>query len=228
MTDSERWAAVAASVPTEARAQRERPFWRELVRSFGWRRIADAGCGSGFHVSLLRGLGVEVVGFDVAIAVVRGGAASLVGDIQCPPLRAAAFDAVLCLGNTLSLLPSRSVQRSAVAALALPLRGGGTLVVQGEDVGRLVAGGPVVRTRTLAGSEVHLRVFERAGRRVTMLAGVVTPGRESGLEGTLLLPTSSRTVVKMGRLAGLVPVPLPVAPPGGGESWWTALSAPSP
>ena len=35
------------------------------------RTLLDAGCGAGFHVSLLQGLGVETFGFDVAANCAR-------------------------------------------------------------------------------------------------------------------------------------------------------------
>ncbi len=228
MAGSERWAVAAAALPTSERAQRERPFWRALAGSLAWRRVADAGCGAGFHVALLRDLGVEAVGFDLALGVVREGAGALVADAGRPPLRPGAFDAALCLGNTVSLLASRAEQARALAALAALVRPGGTLLVQGEDAGALVARGPVVRTRALEDGSSHVRVFERSGRRVRMLAGVVRPGAESPLESTLLLPTSARSVLRLGRALGLEPAALPAAPPGGAAAWWAALSAPSP
>lgn len=228
MTDRDRWSATAAALPTAGRAERERPFWEACARTFAWRRVADAGCGAGFHLSLLRGLGVETFGFDVALPALKHVANVVAGDLGSPPLQAAAFDAVLCLGNTISLLASRQEQRRAVASLATLVRPGGLLLVQGEGVGALVAAGPVARTRALANGGVHLRVFERRGRHVRMLAGVIHSGVESVLESTLLLPTPRRAALRLARAAGLRPVALPVEPPSGAATWWAALSAPSP
>jgi len=228
MPDRENWSAVAASLPTAARAARERPFWRTLVSTFRWERVADAGCGAGFHVAMLRELGVETVGFDAALAVVRSGAGTVVGDLGNPPLRPATFDAAVCLGNTVSLLSSRTAQLGALASLAALLRAGGTVLLQGEDVGALVARGPMARTRPLEDGRVHLRVFGRVGRRVQMLAGITDPGTESHLERTLLLPTSLRSILRLAGTLGMKPAALPTAPPGGATTWWAALSAPSP
>ncbi len=225
---NDRWATAAAALPTADRAERELPFWRALVSSFGWRRVADAGCGTGFHASLLRGLGVETVGFDIAVSVVRGGAGDVVGDLGRPPLRPAVFDAALCLGNTVSLLGSRQEQTRALESLASLVRPGGSVLVQGEDVGALVASGPVVRTRALDEGGLHVRVFGRRGRRVQMLAGVVRPGSESPLEATLILPTDRRAMLRSARALGLRPVTLPVAPGASAATWWVAFSVPSP
>jgi SAM-dependent methyltransferase len=209
------------------RAERERPFWRSLVGALGWRQVADAGCGSGFHVALLRELGVETIGFDMALSVVMNGAGSVVGDLGQPPLRPGTFDAALCLGNTISLVTSREAQTRALASLASLVRPGGSVLVQGEDVGVLVADGPVARTRALEDGKWHVRVFERKGRRVQMLAGVTRPDSETPLEATLILPTTRRTLVRLARTVGLGPIGLPAAPPAGATTWWTAFSAPS-
>lgn len=102
------------------------------------------------------------------------------------------------------------------------------ILLQGEDVGALVAAGPVVRTRQLDEATVHVRVFERVGRRVRMLAGVARNGVDAPLAATWLLPTSAAVVTRMARGLGLAPVPLPAPPPLSGTGWWAAFSAPSP
>ena len=228
MPDSGNWAAVAAALPMAARAERERPFWQALAAFWGWRKVVDAGCGAGFHVRLLGEIGVEAVGFDAVLAAVkdRAGARLMVADVASPPLRDKAFDAALCVGNTLSLLPSRAAQRGALDAMARAVRPGGVVVLQGEDAGELVARGSVVRTRRLSDGALHVRVFEHFGRRVRMLAGAVRDGAESPLETTLLLPTSSVVLGRMSRDLGLERVVLPLTPPGGDVTWWFVLSVP--
>ena len=226
MEINERWATGAAALPQANRNARERPFWAAVTERWRWRRVADAGCGSGFHLALLRDLGVDVFGFDLVLATLphapRGAVAA--GDVLAPPLRPGAFDAVLCLGNTISLLPDRAGQRRAVAGLAALLRPGGVLLLQGEDAARNVAAGPCVRTRRIDADTVHVRVFERRGRRVRMLAGVVPVAGEASLGETLLLPTDAASVTRVARAIGLRVGVLPTRPPGGGASWWLALA----
>ena len=178
---------------------------------------------------LLEEIGVQAVGFDAALAAVRerGEARLVVAEVASPPLRDMEFDAALCVGNTFSLLPSRTAQRDALRALARVVRPGGVVLLQGEDAGELVARGPAARTRTLGDGALHVRVFERCGRRVRMLAGVLRDGADSPLEATMLLPTSSAVLARMGRDLDLEPVALPRTPPGGGITWWFALSVPS-
>lgn len=219
---------MAATLPQAERRARELPFWSALAERWGWRRVADAGCGAGFHLGLLRELGVGAVGFDLAVAALRSARRHPVctGDVLAPPFRPAAFDAVLCLGNTVSLLPDRAAQRRALAGLAALLRPGGVLVLQGEDAASNVARGPVVRTRRIDAETVHVRLFERRGRRVRMLAGVAPAGGEAPVEETLLLPTSAATIRRTAGRLGLGPVDLPAPTPGGGAAWWAALERP--
>ncbi|MGE5236865.1 MAG: methyltransferase domain-containing protein [Acidobacteriota bacterium] len=225
-THGPEWATVAAAVPQQARSERERSFWQELVRAWRWRRVVDAGCGAGLHLGVLGELGVAAVGFDLALsALVAGGRRDVAaGDLLAPPLREARWDGVLCLGNTFSLLADRSAQRLALGRLAGLLRPGGTMLLQGEDAGALVAASPVVRTRGIEPASVHVRVFERRGKRVHMLAGVAPVGSEAQLSETWLLPTTAASVATLGGRLGLAPVRLP-APPPAGAGWWVALTA---
>lgn len=218
------WARAAAALPQAARRERELPFFRALAATWGWRRVVDAGCGGGFHLELLAVLGVGAVGVDLSLSALETAPRGLVvaGDVLAPPLPTGGFDAVLCLGNTVSLLPTRLTQRRAVAALARLLRPGGHLLVQGEDAGALVAAGPTVRTRSLPEGGVHVRVFEQRGRRVRMLAGVAPSSGEAVLTTSWLLPTSAATLARLAAPAGLRPAPFP-APPPAGSGWWVAL-----
>jgi SAM-dependent methyltransferase len=150
------------------------------------------------------------------------------GDLLHPPFVDGTFDAVLCLGNTFSLLASRALQREGLAALAGLVRPGGIVLLQGEDAGALARETQVVRTRRLDNGAVHVRVFERVGRRVRMLAGVARDGVDAPLAATWLLPTSARVVTRTARSLGLAPVALPAQPPVTGTAWWRAFSAPSP
>jgi SAM-dependent methyltransferase len=230
MAGRDSWARVAAALPQGDRAARELPFWRSLATAWGWRAVLDAGCGAGFHVRLLRTLNVRAVGFDLAPAALLAAPRGLVlaGDLLVPALRPHAFDAVVCLGNTISLLADRHAQRGALCTLAAALKPGGTLLLQGEDSGALVEAAPQVRLRALGDGSFHLRVFHRRGRRVEMLAGVARPGEDTALATSWLLPTSPARLHSLARQCGLTAVDLPAPPPAGPPcSWWLALRAPA-
>lgn len=217
----------AAALPERERAQRERPFWQALAAAHGWARVADAGCGGGFHLRLLRALGLETFGFDLSLGALppRTAAPVMVADLLAPPLRGSSFDAVLCLGNTLSLLGSRSMQCRALAVLGALLRPGGTLVLQAEDAAVTVATGARVRIRALPDGRVHVRAYERRGTWVRMLAGATRPGEDAPLEVVRLLPTSASRIATLARPLGLAPVPLQLPPTGAVGTWWLALRA---
>ena len=219
------FAGVAAALPEAARAERERPFWETLVRQHAWRLVLDAGCGGGFHLRLLQGLGVRAVGLDLALTPLTSqrGAPVLAGDLLALPLRPARFDAVLCLGNTFSLLADRDCSATGVAGA------GGVAGARRDAAG---AGGrrrdhrrdgPRLRTRVLPGGAVHVRAFERRGSRVRMLAGVADPGGDAALQGVWLLPTDAARLASLARPLGLVEVELPTPPAGAPGSWWLAL-----
>ena len=60
-------------------------------------RVLDVGCGNGRYLAAMSSLGVEVVGCDLSIGMLRTAtmAAGLVADAVRLPFPAAAFDAVL-------------------------------------------------------------------------------------------------------------------------------------
>lgn len=221
MTTDERWAARAAELPEEDRRRREHGFWRKLVDGGRWRSVVDAGCGNGFHLKVLKSLGVSAVGFDRSLSALAAAPPAVVaGDLASPPIRAGTADAVLCLGNTLSLLPDRPSQRRVFQSLVSLVRPGGQLLVQGEDAGALVATGPLLRSRALADGRIHLRVFVPVGRRVVMAAGVVDPGQEAVGATAPLLPTAQSVLQRLGYRTGLIPMPVPEPPSSSPATWW--------
>jgi SAM-dependent methyltransferase len=99
--------------------------------------VLDAGCGPGRHGHALARRGMRVVGVDLAtrfVALAAGGAPEgswfLQGDVRRLPLRAGAFDAVVCLcQGGFGLLGGDGAEEDAVAALAGALRPGGRLAL---------------------------------------------------------------------------------------------------
>jgi glycine/sarcosine N-methyltransferase len=123
----------------DARLASEGPFLKSVLEAVGARRVLDAACGSGGHALWLARQGYGVAGADVSpvmIALARQKAAAaeidasfVVGDLA--DLRApAAYDAVLCLGNSLPHLLTQDDLVAALRGMAGVLRPGGILVLQ--------------------------------------------------------------------------------------------------
>jgi glycine/sarcosine N-methyltransferase len=121
------------------RLAHEGPFYRRLFERRGVRRVLDAACGTGQHLIRFRQWGLECVGSDAdpeMIARARANAAAagvridffvarfadLAGCIETP------FDAVLCVGNSLSMVPEGEVAAS-LSGLGAAVRPGGVLVL---------------------------------------------------------------------------------------------------
>jgi len=99
-------------------------------------RVLDVGCGPGRHAHGLTAAGARVVGVDLAEAFVRearaGGAGPVFvrGDARRLPVRAGAFDAVVCLcQGGFGLLGGGADESAALAQMADALRPGGRLAL---------------------------------------------------------------------------------------------------
>jgi glycine/sarcosine N-methyltransferase len=123
----------------DVRLAAEGPFLKSVLEEAGATRVLDAACGSGGHALWLARQGYEVVGADVSpvmIALARQKAAAarleapfIVSDLA--NLQASiAYDAVLCLGNSLPHLLTQDDLVAALRGMGGVLRSGGVLVLQ--------------------------------------------------------------------------------------------------
>ena len=107
----------------------------ELAPRPGKARALDAGCGHGAQTALLRGLGYETHSADIAerlLALARRrvpGARLARADVTALPYRDATFDAVSCVGSTLSFVDDPD---AACRELARVLEPGGRLLLECE------------------------------------------------------------------------------------------------
>jgi len=119
------------------RLGREMPGMLKRLHATGARRVLDAGCGTGRHVAALREEGFLAYGADASEEMVARARAFGAPEWFCewrmgeaPPADLKApFDAVLCLGNTWSMLAEQRDAERAAAALQGLLRPGGLLLV---------------------------------------------------------------------------------------------------
>jgi glycine/sarcosine N-methyltransferase len=126
----------------EARLAAEGPFLRAELEGAGARRVLDAACGSGGHALALTSWGFEAAGADVSrgmIELARHKVAerrlevpfTVTGlDDLSAHYPAGAFDAVLCLGNSLPHLLTQAALVAALDGIAGVLRPGGLVITQ--------------------------------------------------------------------------------------------------
>ncbi|MCU0503011.1 MAG: class I SAM-dependent methyltransferase [Anaerolineae bacterium] len=128
----------------DARLAAEGPFLRAQLDAAGAHRVLDAACGSGGHALWLARQGYEVTGADVSPVMInlarqKASAASLAVEFFVADLAnlhpanlhpSTAFDAVLCLGNSLPHLLTQADLAAALRGMASVLRPGGLLILQ--------------------------------------------------------------------------------------------------
>ena len=114
---------------------------RELPHLTAWlgdaHRLADVACGTGRHAIALAERGYEVVGYDASGAALARAAAEADGRVRfhqrlfgdLAGTGEAPFDALLCLGNSLSHVLNAEALQAAVDDFAQLLRPGGKALI---------------------------------------------------------------------------------------------------
>lgn len=133
----------------EARFEKERGFFEHLTKEYGFKKVLDAGCGTGFHSILLAKLGLEVTGIDSSPAmlkIAKQNAANYKVKVQ---FRQAAFqdmticmddrfEAVFCMGNSLPHLLTESEIVLGLKNFHTLLNHGGVLIIQNLNYNRIM------------------------------------------------------------------------------------------
>jgi|GEM_PF-511554 len=122
----------------DKRLGQEIPFLRAWLRSWNARHVLDLACGSGRHSVALAHHGFTMTGVDASramledarqLALVESATCHfLSGDMRTPP-PLTPQNAVLCLGNSLCLLPHREAVRDSLHAMHALLAPGGGLIL---------------------------------------------------------------------------------------------------
>ncbi|MHA2380573.1 MAG: class I SAM-dependent methyltransferase [Candidatus Thorarchaeota archaeon] len=129
------------SIDWDARLKREIPFLLEDLKKSEGSNVLDMACGTGRHSLELAAHGMKVVGFDSSQAMISF-AKSLAQerkatiDFQVADMMNfrstidGPFQEVLCLGNSLALLPSVKDLECVVTSVCSVLAPGGSFIVQ--------------------------------------------------------------------------------------------------
>ncbi len=137
-----------ALVNWEKRLAHEEPFYRSLFEQVKVRKVLDAACGTGRHAAWFHSWAVAVEGADLDARMIdfcrkRHGQTETMRWVRRSyeqPAEPSAFDAVICVGNSLALADDPGVIDRTLAALLAALRPGGACVVQVLNVWRLPDG----------------------------------------------------------------------------------------
>lgn len=122
----------------EKRVAHEAPFYRWLFDRFAVRRVLDVACGTGHHAAMFHSWGLAVEGADASPAMIAfarsrfgepPGLAWVVRNFLTGHPQPGAFDAVVCLGNSLSLARDSIQVAEAVRSMYVAARKGGCLVI---------------------------------------------------------------------------------------------------
>ena len=131
----------------KARLAYELPFFDHLFAGQEGLHVLDAACGTGHHAIALAQRGYRVVGTDLSTAMIeraRENALAAGVDVRFAvaglgelAALGEAFDAVLCLGNSLPHLLTAAAVDNALLDFATVLRPGGLLVIQNRNFDRV-------------------------------------------------------------------------------------------
>ena len=170
------------------RLAREEPFYRRLFERVQVSRVLDVACGTGHHAELFHSWGLQVEGADASEAMIAhcrerlGESATLQWAVRsfdqvCG--RPGAFDAAICVGNSLALAGDMPTVEKTVAAMLGALRPGGLCVIHVLNLWRLDEG-------TIHWQK-NLRVSDERGDRI-ILKGVHRVGLRGFVEFVELKP----------------------------------------
>jgi 2-polyprenyl-3-methyl-5-hydroxy-6-metoxy-1,4-benzoquinol methylase len=161
------------SIDWESRLGRELPFLQSFMKQSKKHRVLDMACGSGRHAVALASLGFHVVGFDTSNGMISAGKnhAKMTGvevefhiaDMQSFSSKVdGSFDTVLCLGNSLALLPSFEVLQKVIEDVHTVLNPSGSFIFQVLNFEEIIRSKfrffPIKGGETSAGEDV---VFSR-------------------------------------------------------------------
>lgn len=137
-------------VDWQSRLTYELPFIEEQLAAVGARRLLDAACGTGAHAIALARRGYSAVGTDLSAGMIeraRQNASAVnstarfvvAGFGQLAEQVGGPFDALLCLGNSLSHALSTEELERTLCDFAAMLRPGGLLLVQNRNFDQVLA-----------------------------------------------------------------------------------------
>ncbi len=158
-----------AMVDWPKRLSAEASFYRPIFERAGVRSVADVSCGTGRHAAMFHSWGLEVAGSDISPAMIAraeqtiGRPAGLTWRVQGFDQPVGPTDAVVCLGNSLSLAPSIESVEVALRQMIASVRAGGVVAVGVLNLWKLPDGPCVWQKSFRSGESMVLKGVHRAG-----------------------------------------------------------------
>ncbi|MCX6340459.1 MAG: class I SAM-dependent methyltransferase [Candidatus Aureabacteria bacterium] len=232
----------------EKRLAAEWPFYRELFREHRVSSILDCACGTGRHAILFAKNGLSVTGIDIDSERIKLAHENAVGAGVDVRFETAAFselnrlfslpkfDAVICVGNSLSQLPGLPAVEEAIRSMAAVCRPGGMLVLHVLNYRSLLKKEMVAQPLRVVGGEGHRELFQKIFLPRTHQVEIVTVHVREGINGWssevargMLLPIDAACLEKLVIRAGFSRVVMrgdySGAPFDGEASWDLILTA---
>ena len=162
----------------EARFEKEKSFFEDLVKEYSLRKVLDAGCGTGFHSILVAKLGLEVTGFDSSSEMVKRATEnarshnvnitfhqSTFQDANlCMDER---FDAVFCMGNSLPHLLTEGEVVLCLKNFFNLLNEDGILVIQNLNYDRIMKSKERIVNIKKRDGNIFVRFYDFGEERIT-------------------------------------------------------------
>jgi SAM-dependent methyltransferase len=129
----------------QGRLALEMPFLENKLKKAGVKRVLDTACGTGMHAIALAHRGFKMAGADVSQGMIKRARinaeasetdirfeAAGFGEMQ-PTFGSQAFEAVICLGNSLPHLLTKESLTAALKDFVACLTPGGLLIIQNRN-----------------------------------------------------------------------------------------------
>jgi SAM-dependent methyltransferase len=181
-----------AMIEWPKRLAHEGPFYRKWFDRAGVKNALDAACGSGHHVALFHSWGLTVEGADASRPMIElaqarfGQPPGLCWSIRSFDQQIPAespWDAVVCVGNSLSLAADEATVERSVQRMFEALRPGGLLVIHLLNLWRL-PDGPCVWQKCQRAPISHPTTGTEA------VVGETLGNKENGVPTTASVPVS--------------------------------------
>ena len=106
--------------------------WEEyVIKRFAKGKVLDIGCGTGYHMSFLKSLGMDAIGVDISTEMLlSNNHRNLIrADANRLPFMEKSFDTVICMFSTLNMLDEKAIEE-----MSFVLKEKGNLIISVSSI----------------------------------------------------------------------------------------------